>query len=507
LSGCVYLVGAGPGDPKLLTLRAKECLEHADIVFYDALANPAVLRWAPETAERIFVGKRSGDHAVPQDDMNVLLVKAAQSGKTVVRLKGGDPFVFGRGGEEAEELRQAGIAFEIVPGVTSPVAATAYAGIPLTHRDYASSVAFVTGHEDPTKPAMSVRWRNLAQSVDTIAILMGVGNLPGIVAELVAGGKSPDTPAAAVQWGTTPKQRAVVATLGTLADEMVRVEIGSPAIIVIGGVAQLRERLAWFDARPLFGRRVVVTRARDQASSLVELLTERGAEVIEFPTIRTEAPESYAELDDAIASLETFDWIVFASANGVEHFWARLVSAGKDARAFGSARVVAIGPATQASLAARGIVADFVPAQSRSEAVLAEFDSVRGLRMLLPRAEEGRDVLRAGWTEAGANVVAPTAYRTVPVTSDADEVRALLEAREIDAVTFTSGSTVEHFSAAIRASGFEPSYWLADVCVATIGPITTTAAQRLGVPVTVEASSANVEAVVEALVAHFAARR
>jgi uroporphyrinogen III methyltransferase/synthase len=501
MSGIVYLVGSGPGDPKLLTLRAKECLERADVVFYDALAHPDTLRWAKPDAKRIYVGKRSGDHAVPQEATNSLLIAAAKSGKTVVRLKGGDPFVFGRGGEEAEELVAAGIPFEVVPGITSPIAASAYAGIPLTHRDWASSVAFVTGHEDPTKPEQSVRWRKLATGVDTLAILMGMSRLAAIAGELLAGGRAADTPVAVVQWGTHPRQRTLVTTLADVVDDVARAGIGSPAIIVVGHVARLRETLRWFDKKPLFGKRIVVTRAREQASALVEMLTDLGADVLECPTIRTEPVEDTSALDAAIAELAGFDWVVFTSANAVRYFWARLEHANCDARAFGSAKMIAIGPATEAELRRHGVRADFVPKQSRSEAVLQEFGDAKGLRILIPRGESSRDVLRDGWTDAGADVVAVTTYRTVSESDGAKEVRDALERDEIAAVTFTSGSTVENLLNAFGDA--DAPKRLSKTCVATIGPITSEVARAHGIEVAVEAASASVEALADALVEHF----
>ncbi|MDA1191325.1 MAG: uroporphyrinogen-III C-methyltransferase [Candidatus Poribacteria bacterium] len=500
-TGIVYLVGAGPGDPKLLTLRGKECLERAEIVFYEALSNERLLDLAPSNAERLYVGKRAGDHAIPQEQLNERLVRAAKDGKTVVRLKGGDPFIFGRGGEEAEVLRDAGIAFEIVPGISSPIAATAYAGIPLTHREYASSVAFVTGHENPDKDEESVDWRQLAKSVDTIAILMGTRQLPQIAADLIDGGRAPDTPVGVVQWGTTPRQRTVVGSLATIADDVKRAGIGSPAIIVVGEVARLRERLQWFDAKPLFGRKIVVTRARAQASNLVELLTDAGAEVIECPTIRCEPPEDDAPLRDAIARLAAFDWVIFTSQNSVEYVWAALRDAGQDARAFGRSKVGAIGPATAHALELRGIVPDFIPTESRSEGVLSELGDVNGKMVFLPRAENGRETLVTGLEAAGATVVSATAYRTVPDASDADNVRELLLTGGLDAVTFTSGSTVENFLALFPHEDEKRA--LTNLCVAVIGPITAKSAAQHGLQVTVQAESASVDSVVAALTTYF----
>lgn len=494
MSGIVYLVGAGPGDPKLLTLRAQECLERADVIFYDALVNPAVLRLANPNAEHIYVGKRSGDHTLPQEEMNTLLIAAAKEGKTVVRLKGGDPFVFGRGGEEAEALVAAGIPFEVVPGITSAIAAPAYAGIPLTHREWASSVAFVTGHEDPTKSESSVHWKALATSVDTLVILMGMNRLGTWVAELLAGGRPKTTPVAVIQWGTLPRQRTLLATLENVVEEVEKNGIGSPAVVVVGDVVHVHERLRWFDKKPLFGKRIVVTRAREQASSLVERLADLGADVWECPTIKTEPLP-----DVPLPELNRFDWIAFTSANAVIYFWERLEAIQKDARAFGSAKILAIGPATEKELRARGLRADFVPKESHSEAILREFGDVKGLRILLPCGELSRDLLREVWTAAGAEVIPLTLYRTLPDEANIPSVRSALERGEIAAVTFTSGSTVENFLRALK----EAPHGLSQTCVATIGPVTSQKVRSYGIPVTVEAKNARIEALVDALVAYF----
>jgi uroporphyrinogen III methyltransferase / synthase len=501
MSAVVYLVGAGPGDPKLLTVKGRECLERADVVFYDALANPALLDLAPDHAELLYVGKRSSAHAVPQDQMNERLVEAAEAGKTVVRLKGGDPFIFGRGGEEAERLVEAGIKFEIVPGIPSPIAGPAYAGIPLTHRDHASSVAFVTGHERAEKTESTVDLGAIGAAVDTIAILMGAARIAGIVEELVEGGRSPDTPVALVQWGTRPYQRTMVSTLRDVAADMAESGIGSPAIILVGDVVGLRDTLAWFDTKPLFGRRIVVTRAREQASSLVSLLSDAGAEVIEFPTIKTEPVEDTASLDKALSGVASHDWIVFTSANSVRYVWERLDAVGLDSRALAGVSVAAIGPATEAGLRSRGIQPDFVATRSRSEGVVEDIGDVSGLSILVPRADKGRAELVTGLQAVGAAVTPVTAYRTLPDGNGAERVAEMLADGEVDAVTFTSGSTVANFMDALP--GDEARRAVKDVCSAAIGPVTATAAKERGLAVTVQAERATVESLSEALITHF----
>ncbi len=501
MSAVVYLVGAGPGDPKLLTIKGRECLERADVVFYDALANPVLLDLAPDHAELLYVGKRSAAHAVPQEEMNERLVEAAEAGKTVVRLKGGDPFIFGRGGEEAERLREAGVPFEIVPGIPSPIAGPAYAGIPLTHRDHASSVAFVTGHERAEKTESTVSLGAIGAAVDTVAILMGTARITGIVAELVQGGRSPDTPVALVQWGTRPYQRTLVSTLKDVASDMAKAGMGSPAIILVGDVVGLRDTLAWFDTKPLFGRRIVVTRAREQASSLVSLLSDAGADVIEFPTIKTEPAEDVGALDDALSVISARSWVVFTSANSVRYVWERLDALGRDSRTLAGVRVAAIGPATEAALVSHGICPDFVAPRSRSEGVVEDIGDVSGADILVPRADKGRAELVDGLREVGATVTPVTAYRTVPDGAGADRVAQFLANDEVDAVTFTSGSTVENFMDALP--GDESRRAVKDVCIAAIGPVTATAAKERGLAVTVEADSASVESLSEALIRHF----
>jgi uroporphyrinogen III methyltransferase/synthase len=482
-------VGAGPGDPGLITLAGRDALQKADVVIYDRLAHPALLNHCRADAERLFVGKQSARHFVKQEDTNALMAERALAGKTVVRLKGGDPFVFGRGGEEADYLRGRGVPFVVVPGVTRAIAAPAYAGIPVTHRDVASSFAVITGHErddareSGTREAGGAeqrrRWDRIAWAADTLVFLMGVEALPEITARLVENGRDPQTPVALVQWGTWPKQRTVTGTLATIVGVAREAGITAPAVTVIGDVVNWRDRLRWFDTGPLFGKRILVTRAREQASALADWLRGLGADPIEFPTIRIAPPDDgYATLDRALADL-SYDWVVFTSANGVAHAFDRLAARGRDARAFGGVKIAAIGPATAEALQARGIIADFTPSEFVAEAVAAQFpEPVNGLRILIPRATEARETLPDTWRAAGATVNVVPAYRTLLETEGADAVRAMLADGEIDAITFTSSSTVRNF---VSAMGGTPVP--ASTLLAAIGPITAqTCAELLRAP-------------------------
>ncbi len=503
-TGRVALVGAGPGDPGLITRRGLDWLARADVVVYDRLANSRLLDHVPPAARRIFAGKSPEGHTLAQDEINALLVREARAGNTVVRLKGGDPYVFGRGGEEAQALRAAGVPFEVVPGITSAIAGPAYAGIPVTHRQLASSFAVVTGHEDADRPESRVDWAALATGPDTLVLLMGVERLPGIVERLVAGGRPPDTPAAMIEWATWPRQRTVVATLGTLVERARAAGLRAPAVTVIGEVVRLRDELDWFGSRPLVGRRIVVTRAREQASDLLKELADLGAEPIEFPTIRIEPIADTGPLDSAIARLAEYDWLVFTSVNGVRALFDRVWALGGDARAVGRARLCAIGPGTAQGLARYGLRADLLPeryiAESVAEALVAA--GVRERRVLLARAAEARDVLRERLEAAMAVVDEVAVYRTVRDGADAEAVRAALTRGEIDAVTFTSSSTVRNFMAALGP--FDPAAWPATTRVAAIGPITAATARELGLPVHSEAEEHTVPGLVRAVRSLFA---
>lgn len=493
----VYLVGAGPGDPGLLTRRGEALLRRAEVVIYDRLVAPELIELCPSSCERIFVGKEGGRHPVSQEKINRLLIDRGRSGRRVVRLKGGDPFVFGRGGEEALALREAGVPFELVPGVSSAIAAPAYAGIPVTHRGLASSVAIVTGHEDPTKDETSIAWPELARGVDTLVFLMAVEQLPSIVERLLAAGRSADEPVALIRWGTTPEQQTLSGRLATIVDHSRERGLKPPAVLVVGAVAELAGRLAWFEERPLYGKRVLVTRAREQASALCQRLAELGAQPVEFPAIRIEPLEDFAPLDSVLGRLGEFDWLIFTSANGVRAVFERLAAIGRDARAFGQVRVAAIGPATAAALAERGIRADFVPRAYTSQAIGSELAPrlQSGQRVLLLRADIAPDLLAEELTKPNVSVENLPAYRTIPDLENLDEVRTLLADGQIDIVTFTSSSTVRNLLAALNGD----LALLASPFVACIGPVTAAAARELGLQVDLEAPVHTIDGLVDAL--------
>lgn len=481
----VYLVGAGPGDPGLLTVRGAELLALADVVVFDRLSAAALLDLAPHESERINVGKIPGSTTVGQDDINALLVERGRTGAMVVRLKGGDPFVFARGGEEAAALASAGVAFEVVPGITSAIAAPAYAGIPVTLRYSSTSFTVVTGHEDAGTDG-SVDWEAVARVGGTIVILMGVARWPRIADRLRAGGLAPETPAAAVQWGTRPEQRTVRATLSTLADH----SMASPSVIVVGDVAG--QDLGWFERRPLFGRRIVVTRARAQAPALVKKVRELGGEPIELPVIEiTDPADGGTALRDAVARVGSYDWLVLTSVNGVERTFARI----DDTRALAGVRVAAIGPGTAEALARYRVRADLVPERSVAESLLDSFPEPppdRIGRVLVASAAVARDVLPNGLRERGWDVDVVDAYRTRPVVPTVEQ-RAAVEAA--DAVLFTSSSTVDNFLAAMGADQVPP-------IVACIGPVTAGTARGHGLTVTVESPVHTIDGLVDAVVAH-----
>ncbi len=483
----VYLVGAGPGDPGLVTVRGAELLQRADVVVYDRLASSTLLALAPAGAELITAGKAPGQVDLTQEQINQVLVDRGRTAGCVVRLKGGDPFVFGRGGEEAEALAAAGIAFEVVPGITSAIGAAAYAGIPVTHRGVSTHFTVVTGHEDPAKDRTDVDWEALARVGGTLVILMGAGRLGEIAQRLIDGGRAPDTPVAAVRNGTRPDQHTVRATLATVADAGVQ----APSAIVIGDVAALD--LSWFEARPLFGRSVVVTRAREQASELRTRLEDLGAEVIELPAI------AITPIDFTVPALDAYDWLVFTSVNGVRAFFDRgLAPAGLDARALGGVRVAAIGPGTAHELATRGIVVDLVPERFVAEALLDAFPgpAASGARVLLARAAQARDVLPDGLAERGYSVDVLRVYRTVRAVPD-ERVVARVRAGDVDALTFTSSSTVENFCAVVDPLP-DPQ-----PLVVSIGPVTSKTAAGRGLRVDAEATDHTIDGLVSTLLAAF----
>ncbi len=503
--GKVYLVGAGPGDPGLITVKGLECIQNAEVIIYDYLASPALLKYAPKNVELIYVGKKGGDHTLPQDGINALIAEKAGQGKIVTRLKGGDPFIFGRGGEEAEILVNAGIPFEIVPGVTSAIAAPAYAGIPLTHREFTSTVAFVTGHEDPTKDESSIDWASLAKGIGTIVFLMGVKNLPNIVRHLTENGMNPETPVALVRWGTTSEQVTLTGTLENIAERVKAAGLKAPAIIVVGEVVKLRDTLKWFENRPLMGKRIVVTRAREQASDLLKQLSDLGADCLECPTIKVMPPEDWTRMDAAIDRLSDYDWIVFTSVNGVKFFFNRLFEKGKDVRALHKMHTASIGPATAKKLLEFGLNSDIVPETFQAESVAEAFknESIKGKKILLPRAEEARPVLPVELAKMGATVDEVTAYCTKQDSENAEMLVSGLAEKSIHIVTFTSSSTVKNFRKLLPAGDAEFKQLMQGVTVASIGPITSDTAKELGFDVHITAESFTIPGLCKAIQQYF----
>jgi uroporphyrinogen III methyltransferase/synthase len=504
--GQVALVGAGPGNPGLLTVRGKQCLEDASVVIHDRLIPMEVLDFAPPSARRIYVGKGPRDHAVPQDGINDLLVELAQAGENIVRLKGGDPFVFGRGGEEALYLRMHAIPFEIVPGISSAIAAPEFSGIPVTHRGIAASFTVLTGHEDPSKPESSHRWDALANGADTLVVLMGVEQMAEIVERLIRSGRAPDQPAAIIQWGTTPRQRTVTGTLGTIADRARARSVKPPAVLIVGEVVTLHNQLSWFQDLPLFGLRVLVTRSREQSSSFVRSLRELGAAPIELPAIDIQPTEHLETLDAALHSLSSFDWVVFTSANGVRATMGRLLNSGNDVRVLGNTRICAIGPATERALRSYGLLADVMPAKFISNAIVQELGAVgiNQARIALFRSDLAPTEIVDGLDELGASVESFVAYKTVPAPHRAEELRGLLDRCEIDVLTFTSSSTVANFMSAV---GEERAVVVRNIPSICIGPTTAEAARNAGLHVESVASDYTVEGLVSAVVDWWSIRR
>jgi uroporphyrinogen III methyltransferase/synthase len=502
--GKIYLVGAGPGDPGLLTLKGKRCLEQADAVFYDYLANPALLNYVKPDSERIYVGRRGRGTYLDQQEINHRIIAKAREGKIVVRLKGGDPFVFGRGGEEAEAVAAAGIPIEIVPGVTSATAVPAYAGIPVTHRTLASTVAFVTGHEDPRKETELLEWPKLATAQGTLVFLMGLKNLPLIVERLVKEGRSPETPVALIQWGSWPKQRTVTGTLRDIVERGQAAGLEPPTTVVIGEVVRLRDQLNWFERQPLFGKRILVTRAKEQAEEFSRLITAQGGEPVECPTIEIVAPPTWEALDQAIAQLASVDWLVFTSMNGIAPFMNRLYKHGRDVRALASLKICCIGPRTAQELMRYGLQADLVPDEYQAEGVIESFRriGVAGRRILIPRAEVARELLPADLMAMGAKVTVLPVYRTVKPKEAVVSLTQRLTDRTIDMLTFTSSSTVRNF-ASLFESPEEMARLAQGIPAACIGPITAETARELGLSVTIQARENTIPALAEAIVEYY----
>ena len=498
--GIVYIIGAGPGDPGLMTLQGLKRLEEADVVIYDHLVSSEIICRAKASARLIYAGKEGGKHTLVQEEINRLLVEEARRGNTVARLKGGDPFIFGRGGEEAEILSRSGITFEIIPGVTSAIAVPAYAGIPLTHRGHTSTVAFVTGHEDPTKDGSDIDWKALA-GMGTLVFLMGVRNLPTIVNNLIQHGKDSSTPAALVRWGTTEDQETLSGTLADIARMAEERRFSPPAILIVGSVVKLREALNWFEKKPLFGRGIVITRPEAQAEEFASLLHSRGARVIHFPTIRIVPPDDYRDLDRAIERLGDYHWIIFTSANGVECFFLRLKELAKDVRELKGIRICTIGPATALTLERRGIQVDLVPDEFISEGVVRAFAEleIKDKRILLPRAETARNIIPEGLTALGAKVDVVTTYRTVNSGRKKSEIDALITQGKVDVITFTSPSTVINFMEIMGRQYTMPPR----IKIACIGPVTASAARNAGFNIDILQERYTVFGLVEALEHYF----
>jgi uroporphyrinogen III methyltransferase/synthase len=498
--GKVYIIGAGPGDAGLITLKGVDCLREADVVIYDYLISRDLLKYAREDARFIYVGKQGGAHTSSQWQINDLLVKEAKAGNIVARLKGGDPFIFGRGGEEAEKLAASGLPFEIIPGVTSAIAVPAYAGIPLTHRGLTSTVAFVTGHEDPTKEKSDIDWQALAH-IGTLVFLMGVKNIGKIVKELTDHSKAPETPAALIRWGTTPRQEILTGTLANISALAKERKFAPPAILVVGKVVELRDTLNWFEQKPLFGKGVVITRPEKQADDLARLLINEGANPLHFPTIKIVPPPSWRDLDAAIKKLEDYDWLIFTSANGFAFFFERLFAKKKDIRDLKGVKICCIGPATAQQVESKGIKVDLVPAKFISEGILKSFSAInlKGKKILIARAAKARDVLPEGLKKLGAKVDIVTAYVTVSSGKKKNDLETLFKENQVDIITFTSSSTVNNFVKIIGSSFKLPK----SVKIACIGPVTAAAAKKAGLSVDIHQEEYTMEGLVGALINYF----
>lgn len=495
--GICYLVGAGPGDIGLVTLKAKECIQKCDVLVYDALIAPEFIRWVKPGCELIYVGKRADNHALPQQDMNELLVEKVKQGKVVVRLKGGDPTIFGRGGEEAARLAAAGVRFEIVPGISSAIAGPIYAGIPVTHRDHCSQLTIFTGHEDPLKENSRIDYAQLAKAPGTRVCLMGVSRLREICSELIKHGAGAETPIALVRWATTGNQQTITGTLATIADIAEEKQFTAPAVAVIGDVVKERESMNWYEGRPLFGKKVVVTRTRSQASALSKELTDLGAEVLEIPTIKIEHPDDKQEFAAGVASAHTYDWLVFTSPNGVERFFDAFFSIYDDARSLGGVRIAAVGPGTASMIKKYRFAVDLVPDNHLAEGLVDTFtknENVENQTILWVRGSEARDTVFEGLNALGAIVDECIAYKTVPELDDPNGAKEIFETSGADAITFVSSSAAKHFF----ALGLK---WPENCKIASIGPVTSTTLEVIGKPADIEAKEHNIPGLIEAVVA------
>jgi uroporphyrinogen III methyltransferase / synthase len=498
--GKVYIIGAGPGDPGLITLKAIECLREADVVVYDFLVNEELLKYAQEGARFIYAGKKGGDHSLSQDKISALLVHEALAGNVVARLKGGDPFIFGRGGEEAELLAINDVPFEIIPGVTSAIAVPAYAGIPLTHRGLTSTVAFVTGHEDPTKDKSDIDWQALA-GIGTLVFLMGVKNLSQIAEALIAHGKAPETPAALIRWGTMPQQEILTEKLSDIAACALVRGFSPPAILVVGKVVELRESLSWFEQKPLFGKGIVITRPEKQADELTALLEKEGAQAINFPTIKVIPPAIWIDLDAALNNLSDYNWLIFTSANGVKYFFERLFVQDKDIRELKGIKICCIGPSTALQVKKMGIKIDLIPEYYVSESILQSFAkmNMQGQKVLIPRTADARDILPEGLKKMGAIVDVVTAYVTVNSGEKREKLAQLISDKRIDVITFTSSSTITRFLEIMGKDYAIPP----PIKIACIGPITAAMARKAGWKVDIQQEEYTMQGLVHSLIDYF----
>ncbi len=501
MTGIVYLVGAGPGDPGLITVNGLKAISKADVIVYDRLANPRLLKHAKKDAELIYVGKMPYRSGLKQDDINQVLVEKAKKGLIVVRLKGGDPFVFGRGGEEAECCVEEGIPFEVVPGIPSAVAVPAYAGIPVTHRDYNASFSIVTGREQPEKNGTKVSWANLANTTETLIILMGIKNLPYIVAQLMKYGRDSKTPVALIRWGTRVEQKTITGTLENIVQRVEETGFRNPAVIVVGEVIRLREKLSWFEQKTLFGKRILVTRARSQSSVLSEKIEALGGEALEFPVIRIVPPKRQELFDQSLHRLGEFDWVIFTSVNGVNLFFRRLSELKIDIRQMAKARIAAIGPKTAEALKEKGLLVEVLPNEYKAEDLVESLRSrvKKGEKILLPRANIARKILATELEKIGCEVSDVDAYDTELETGDAEEIAKKLEDRKIHVLTFTSSSTVRNFVQVIRTAREDVLSLLKDVQIVCIGPITAQTATELGLKVDLVAETYTIDGLVETL--------
>ncbi|SEM66759.1 uroporphyrinogen-III C-methyltransferase [Paenibacillus sp. OV219] len=503
--GKVYLVGAGPGDPKLITIRGKECIATCDVIVYDRLASPRLLKYLKPGAEKVYVGKLPDRHTMKQEDINQLLVDLALQGKVVARLKGGDPTIFGRVGEEAELLYQNGIEFDIVPGITSAIAVPAYAGIPVTHRDLASSVSIITGHESPDKLDHSIHWDKVTLATGTLVFLMGVAKIGYIAEQLIKHGKPADTPVALVRWGTRVEQRTVTGTLETIEAIVEAADFKPPAVIIVGDVVRQREKLMWYERKPLFGTRVLVTRARAQSSDLVEQIEELGGEACEFPVIEMREPAgdaAVAELTAALQAAEQYEWLMFTSVNGVDYFFSWLNKLRIDIRRFHRARIAAVGPKTAEALEKRGMLVDVLPVKFQAEDLLDSLNEhlIEGQRVLLPRGDLAREVMPRELRARGLTPVEIDVYETVLAEEQDEETFELLLGGKVDVITFASSSTVTNLLEVLRRMGVEqPVELLQGVDIACIGPVTAQTAAEAGLTVTIQPIDATIDGLIDAI--------